>query len=381
MDLIYINTLIEILRIEAERIQKKLIDADERYARNYNLNEEALQQKLNWVKKQRCYVIMKDTGNELTDSEIMAILLYCDLDFFCYELRKSHRERRWSCEWKTLFANLCSAVNKLHKVFHFQNKSFKRHRKGMCLLHGNKIPYLTDKQKSKLTLNTITSFTTCWSVAQTFADRFKQDRLDEPDGMILVIKDANELLYDGTLKGADVSWLSAYKGEAEFIILPTEFYDFESVDVEDRVKRGWCIPSQYHMYITSKCVSKCMDGPSYSQRHVMKWVMGYRNGNKCSLKSAFKAQQQSQRGLTTRQRESKRSTDIREEIRRHNRKNKIDRELKEFRNRHLYDISMWQYTMGIIEKYHNLWDSLLNIWICGYLLLIVLTNIIENYRS
>ena len=73
--------------------------------------------------------------------------------------------------------------------------------------------------------------------------------------MILVIQNGCQLLFDGILRGADVSWISVHRGEEEFIILPITFHNFKPLEMTKRLENGWCIPEDYAMYITSDCKS------------------------------------------------------------------------------------------------------------------------------
>lgn len=67
--------------------------------------------------------------------------------------------------------------------------------------------------KGIVSLHTITSFSADWSVANRFAS---------PKGIVLSIDNAFRLIYNGDLAAANVSWMSAFPGESEFIVLPTK---------------------------------------------------------------------------------------------------------------------------------------------------------------
>ena len=253
----HITAMMHGLKIENDKLHVKIAEEQENIEKAIFKQDKYFRDRLKQIKQSKQYQLMKDKGSELTNLEILAVLLYCDLDEFCNKMKKSQRDMMDSCKWKTLFKYICSAIDKMHKVFYFQNNRFLKTGRNKCeyLLHGNKIPNLGYDQESRLALNTVTSFTRSYSVMMDFAKRDKQDLCKEPDGMILIIKDACKLLYDGTLKGASVAWLSSHVGEDEFIILPTTFYDFKLLGGDERKKNGWPIPSQYSMYVASGCES------------------------------------------------------------------------------------------------------------------------------
>ena len=163
----------------------------------------------------------------LSNMEILSIILYCDYDVFVSNMRKSQREQHLnSCEWRKLFYYLQIAITKIHKALHFNNYTFWK-----SYTHWIRNAYPGDKSRDKLyrgiynvslnddyvsdiSLNTITSFSESFDVANNFAER---------RGMIFSINDAYKAIYDGDLIAANVSWISRYKYESEWIVLPTTF--------------------------------------------------------------------------------------------------------------------------------------------------------------
>eukprot|EP01084_Bolivina_argentea_P008322 15599_1 len=130
-------------------------------------------------------------------------------------MRESHREQNMnSCEWKILFSCLHSAIEKIHKAFHFKNDRFYvqyvRKRNENKLFHGlHKVSF--DENKQIASLHTITSFSECYGVAKSFT---------YDDGLIFAVQDAFKSIYNGDVKAADISWISKFSNEVEWIVLP-----------------------------------------------------------------------------------------------------------------------------------------------------------------
>eukprot|EP01084_Bolivina_argentea_P131417 231968_1 len=200
---------------------------------------------------------MEQRNCKLNDLEILSVLFYCDEDTYCYYMRRSHRDSEVnSCEWKNFYYHLCCAIDKMYYVFHCKNKSWLKSTKyKRDLLSGMTITDLTQQQKKRLDLQTITSFSTSWSVAKDFAFKLKQKPTDK-QGMILVIDNGIQELYEEKLKGADVSWISKHEKEDEYIVLPTVFRNFGYLKQNQRVKKGWIIPEYDHnVYVTANVKS------------------------------------------------------------------------------------------------------------------------------
>eukprot|EP01084_Bolivina_argentea_P134941 237868_1 len=258
----HIPPMLNGLNIEKKKLLSQINKADGDLAKLPAFNKQYYEKRMIELKNNPELNKMKQKGLELSDLEIIALLLYCDNDLYCYEMRKSQRNKRESCKWKTLYSYICAAVDKMHRTFYHKNKKQKRK---MYLFHGNTIPYLSDEQQEQLILNTVTSFSCDYSVAKDFSQRLRQNSSD-PNGMILVIEDAHKLLCEGTLRGADVSWISRHK-EKEFIILPTTFYNFKMVCKSERLEKGWIVVDDHSMYITFHCIS---DQHSYANINKLK---------------------------------------------------------------------------------------------------------------
>ena len=70
----------------------------------------------------------------------------------------------------------------------------------------------------------------------------------------MIIDEVYSGLYEGRLKGADVDWISKFK-EAEYIILPTTFYQFRQMDRHEIKENDWKIGDHVNIYITKECIS------------------------------------------------------------------------------------------------------------------------------
>eukprot|EP01084_Bolivina_argentea_P248060 414941_1 len=82
------------------------------------------------------------------------------------------------------------------------------------LYHGNTEKQLNAYDKEQFFFKTVTSFSTKQHVAKKFTKDI---------GMIFIINNGFEGLYNGGLRGANVQWLSNYPEEYEYVILPTTY--------------------------------------------------------------------------------------------------------------------------------------------------------------
>ena len=241
------------LKTKQDILRKQLIEETERVKKLNEskplLNQTLLNDELNAIKQHKKYKKMRDRGYLLTDNEIYSLIFYCNFDVYCYEMRKSHRLQANTCQWKSLFRYVCSAVNKMHLAF-YKNK---RQKRNLTLFHGSTVSYLNKKEQKRLELNTVTSFTKDWSVALNFAGKLKNDPQDK-QGLILVLENVEKHLQSGRLRGADTSWISKFGAENEYLILPTTFCNFQVMaDTESR----WPINRDDHiLYQTEEYESK-----------------------------------------------------------------------------------------------------------------------------
>ena len=203
---------IELLK-EKERIKQRMKEL-----KCKRLNKKEYDDKIMKIKQREQYKVMKSRNVELTDLEILSIILYCENNGFCDKMRESQREQQLnSCEWRTLFGYLHSATNKIHASLHCKNHQFyQKYKDRFChsIYRGLYGISLNASYKNNVPFNTMTSFTDSFSVAKRFTHN---------KGMIIEISNAFRLIYEGKLKAADVSWISKYKAEREWIILPTTF--------------------------------------------------------------------------------------------------------------------------------------------------------------
>eukprot|EP01084_Bolivina_argentea_P175531 303949_1 len=225
------------------------------------INKRELNKKINRIVESPEYNYMKTKQLELSDLEISSIILYCDHDIFAYKMRKSHREEHVnSCHWKKLFCHLYSAVNKIHQALHLKNaifyKSYVKRRRSYNnkLYRGLYNVSLNSDCVDNLSLPTISSFTDNFGVAKSFS-------LDK--GMILAINDAFRLIYNGQLAAANVSWISQFSDEREWITLPVHFKSVCKIDPNNEQYRH-CIYSkdtvsifEAHILKTQCVVKKC----------------------------------------------------------------------------------------------------------------------------
>eukprot|EP01084_Bolivina_argentea_P021519 39993_1 len=177
------------------------------------------------IKTKSKYKLMKQNGMKLTDPEIESLILFCDYNIFCDQMRKSHYLKdKNSCHWKTLFCYLWSAVYKIYCVFHYQNDNFyseyvEDEKKEQLLFRGD-CGITFDESKSKLYDYTVTSFSDCFNIAKEFV---------RPKGMISIIPNAFDMIYLGILPAADVSWISRYPLECEWAVLGVEFQSVNKI--------------------------------------------------------------------------------------------------------------------------------------------------------
>ena len=237
----HIIPMVKRLKVERARLDTDLKMEIDRLNKLPTFDQSTIERRLSEIKKHH-----KFQRVSLTDDEILSLIFYCDYDYYCYELRKSHRNRVHTCLWRTLFGHICNAIKKLHKAFHHKNKRYLKNKYIRdYLFHGTTVNRLTCKQQKKLLMNTVTSFSHDPRVSATFA---------QPNGLVLVIENAKQAIYDGKIIAADVSWISAHGGEDEFIVLPTEYHDIKEISYEDIRKKhnDWLMPEQIRVYMTTE---------------------------------------------------------------------------------------------------------------------------------
>eukprot|EP01084_Bolivina_argentea_P233172 392794_1 len=178
----------------------------------------------------------------LSDSELVALVYYTDRNSCCHKMKQSHRRLILAnaTKWKQLYFDCTNAVLKMYSVFHYKNMN-----KMQCqiLYHGSSIQSLDVLSQEQLFLKTLFSFSTRFDVAKSFAT-----------GSILIIDNISESLYCGTLKGADVTWISKWD-ESEIIILPTTYYNWREIKNEERIRNNWNVKSNIKIYFSSDYVS------------------------------------------------------------------------------------------------------------------------------
>ena len=81
---------------------------------------------------------------------------------------------------------------------------------------------------------------------------FAQSKEGE-NGLILAIDKAGTSIYKGTLRAADVEWISIHENEKEYVVLPTTFHRFRQMTAEQVWKRDWIVNVEKNKcYITTK---------------------------------------------------------------------------------------------------------------------------------
>eukprot|EP01083_Nonionella_stella_P047825 127984_1 len=220
--------------------------------------------RLKTIKQREKYKIMDERNMALTDTEIYAVMVYCE-DMVYEQFHKSQREPdkfNVSCEWKTLFYHLCCAVYKIREIFHKRNSDFKnawitnrspeddKLYRGISGCHD-----VADKHVS----HTISSFTYNPAIAFEFT---------RGSGMILAIPGAFRAIYNGTLMAADVSWLSGFAGEGEFLVTPIAFnqirqvhHDPNSTDYDVDVRMDW---NKVYVFEITDFKSETLEAIQYS---------------------------------------------------------------------------------------------------------------------
>ena len=128
----------------------------------------------------------------------------------------------------------------MHQVFHYKNDN---QHKILQLYHGSSVKELDQLSQEQVFLKTVFSFSKNFAVAAEFAT-----------GSVWVVDNVYEGIYSGRIKGADVSWISKWD-EAEYIILPTTFYQFREMTKQEIQENQWSVKSYINIYITEKCIS------------------------------------------------------------------------------------------------------------------------------
>eukprot|EP01084_Bolivina_argentea_P045767 84223_1 len=193
-----------------------------------NMNLADYRHKINELKQCEEYQIMRQNNLELSQLELLSVILYCDYNVFASKMRESQRvEKMNSCEWRKLFYYLHCAITKMHKVFCYQNKDFRREyikkkfeQKLFRGVHGISFNF---KDNQKVPLRTVTSFTEEFGIATDFT---------YGNGFVLAIDNAFKSIYYGHLKAANVAWISKFR-EREWIVLPVTFDCLKEITPDD----------------------------------------------------------------------------------------------------------------------------------------------------
>eukprot|EP01084_Bolivina_argentea_P213929 363245_1 len=89
------------------------------------IQETEYESKIEMVKQHPNYLEMQSKNMPLSNQEILAIIIFCEYEIFCREMRESQREEKLnSCQWKKLFHHLCCALYKIYLILHNENEVF-----------------------------------------------------------------------------------------------------------------------------------------------------------------------------------------------------------------------------------------------------------------
>eukprot|EP01084_Bolivina_argentea_P009455 17651_1 len=181
-------------------------------------NLESLFRQVSVLKQHPKYKIMQQKNYALSDEELISLIFYTNSQKWCSRMKCFHRKLNNDNGCKMLYFHSTNAVIKLHQVFHFQNPDQPQIE---ALYHGSSNNVLDGFSQEELFLKTLWSFSTDINVASVFST-----------GSVLVLNNVSASLYSGVLKGADISWISLFDQEAEYIILPTTCYRFKNVKIQ-----------------------------------------------------------------------------------------------------------------------------------------------------
>eukprot|EP01084_Bolivina_argentea_P036265 67130_1 len=168
----------------------------------------------------------------------MAIVYYCDSESACSKMKKAHRCIIKDIDWQQTYYHCTHAIEKIYSVLHRKNEQFKKENDmSQRLYHGSLEKQLNGYDKEQFFFKTITSFSTQHYIAKKFTNGI---------GMIFIINNALEGLYNGNLRGANVQWLSNFPEEYEYVILPTTYNK-----INETKEHGLSLNSTQIVYITS----------------------------------------------------------------------------------------------------------------------------------
>eukprot|EP01084_Bolivina_argentea_P007229 13588_1 len=229
----YTVSMIKSLNQHKEYIEKQL----QTVSKTYDIIEthESL---LELAKQTKEYKEMEARNQKLSDLEIMAVLIYCNQDFYCYQMRKAHRLNINSCKWKQLYYYLCNGINKMYLTFYYKKDTFDRLNFENALYHGSHLTSIHETNRLEISLNTVTSFSSQFAEAVNFAGN---------NGMVLILTDVKKKLKCGDLRGADVNWLPIRFKENEFMILPTTFKNVKTFTKDDEKDLGMILVHNNHV--------------------------------------------------------------------------------------------------------------------------------------
>ena len=177
------------------------------------LNGKLLSNKIENIRKTQAQ------ANGLTNDEILALYAYTAIDELSGKFRESHRAQE-TCKFKKLFENITRAVLKINQ---YNEKNNYHIPDQFTLYHGTSIPMKLDENsnnKYQWSFQTITSFTSNMNIALGFGAKNNDGNVVT----LLKIENVKQKIRNRELIAVDISWISEWSKEDEWIVLPVQLF-------------------------------------------------------------------------------------------------------------------------------------------------------------
>ena len=192
------------------------------------LNGKHLSNIIEKISNCKTHLKMIKYGKKLTNDEIMSLYLYTAIDQLSGKFRESHRAQQ-TCKFKKLFENVTRAVLKIHQTFYCNsninndNINNINHNIPQTLYHGISVPMKLDEDGNnqyQWSFQTITSFTRDRDIAIGFGQKNNNGN----SITLLKIENVEEKIKNQQLIAVDISWISEWSKEDEWVVLPIQLF-------------------------------------------------------------------------------------------------------------------------------------------------------------
>ena len=167
---------------------------------------------------------MVENGIKLSESEFIAIKLWSASQNLTMHYHVDHANNEQD-KWKLFTTALSNGIRKIHSAVVMNENTDDIENSSVfpalpqVLYRGTKE---FDPSQNWWKIDSILSFTTSYDVARRFAKQANHNANRNNASYLLAIYEMKEHLLNGSFVAAPIDWLSLFKGENEWIILPSD---------------------------------------------------------------------------------------------------------------------------------------------------------------